>query len=90
MLRTEHLSVAVLKGLRHCERSEAIRHAALDCFVADAPRHDAISSLPDGSAGGDRRLVYGVSVAADGSFLACSMLSVMIFVVSITDWLSAA
>ncbi len=37
-----------------------------------------------------REPAYGVSIAADGSFFTCSMLSVMIFVISITDWLSAA
>ena len=37
-----------------------------------------------------RKPAYGVNIAAAGSLFTCSMLSVMIFVISITDWLSAA
>ena len=51
----------------------------------------AASRNPDNDAAvGGSRVGYCVNSAADGSFFTCSMLSVMIFVISITDWLSAA
>jgi len=48
---------------RHCERSEAIQNASLDCFVASTPRNDGkqalfhVKQVTVGSAKGNRSSV---------------------------------